>query len=586
MLKYLYLLDNCWLYKRQDQKLHQTNQETKIVYQKVILQSQMIEKEMNLNCNQKHQQRIEKVSLDPKLNQSDKLLCYQCLLNPKLDDKQINFNATVQVIQDKQQFKKEQLENILNTNLGQIEQIQRDICIFKSKLIKQCDKIVQFTNEWISNIKQLGYQNVKYSIFNEIDNLIRNDKTIFENQQKLFQQINQLNQQYVDNVINQIQNLEFKELLIKNFENLKLNLVNINQELDKQILLLQEQKKTEESYLIQIDNIDKQLNLLPSSGIVKLVPIQTLNLSQQLRRPATFNKDRSLFISSDFLNYITIWHFENGKQDHSTTFEVGKAPRSIICSRQFNHIFTGMNGGGIYLWIQINDKEWRRSQLYQKHEHWINDMILNQAEDQLFTGGEDPYINVWSVDYLNNELTFLYNLDSKTITIFSFSLNDSENLLISCSVCEYIIWEKQQSNEWKYLCNQTTKPYFQAKFLKNNVFCVLPINQQISCLFIYEIKKGVLKQIETKTIEFINDNDWEEKMNFPILYNKLKNILVVRSKRFIYFIRQSQNDCFEIVDKIICQKDVSNGILSDDGKFLIFFDMPTLSQFTYELLYE
>lgn len=69
-------------------------------------------------------------------------------------------------------------------------------------------------------------------------------------------------------------------------------------------------------------------------------------------------------------------------------------------------------------------------------------MILNKIEDLLFTGGEDPYINLWGVDYLNNELTFLYNLDSKTITIYSFSFNDSENLLISCSVCEYIIWEK------------------------------------------------------------------------------------------------------------------------------------------------
>ncbi|CAD8141170.1 unnamed protein product [Paramecium pentaurelia] len=109
----------------------------------------MIEKEMSLNCNQKHKQRIEKVSSDPQLNKSDKLLCYTSLLNPKFDDKQINFNAIFQVIQDKYKFKKQQFENILNTNLGQIEQLQRDPCIFKIKLIQQPVKIVQFTNEWI-----------------------------------------------------------------------------------------------------------------------------------------------------------------------------------------------------------------------------------------------------------------------------------------------------------------------------------------------------------------------------------------------------------------------------------------------------
>ncbi|CAD8141174.1 unnamed protein product [Paramecium pentaurelia] len=44
------------------------------------------------------------------------------------------------------------------------------------------------------------------------------------------------------------------------------------------------------------------------------------------------------------------------------------------------------------MWIQINDWERRRSQFYQKHEYWINYMILNQAEDQLFTDAEDPQI--------------------------------------------------------------------------------------------------------------------------------------------------------------------------------------------------
>ncbi|CAD8101906.1 unnamed protein product [Paramecium sonneborni] len=586
MLRHLYFLDNCFLYKKQEQKLLMENSENKIVFSKINLQSQMIEKEMQLNCKQKHNQKIEKVSLDPEMQKNEKLLCYQCLFDMKQDQKKINYRATIQVIEEKQQQKNIQLEKILNDNLKQIEQLQRDINIFKNKLVQQCNKIIQSINEWILNIQQLGRYNAQYSIYDEIDNIIKNDKTIFPKQQELFSQINQLNQQYLCNIINEIQNLNYKEVLIKSCDDFKQELININLDLDKQVLKIQEQKNNEESYLIQINRIEKQLKQQQSNGIVKLIPIKILNLQKTASMPGIFNYDSSLLITSDYLNNISVWNFEDGKQNELTTFSVGKAIRKIICSKKCNSFITGLNGGGIYIWKQINNKEWKRSEKFKKHEFWINDMILNKAEDQLFSGGEDPYINIWTVDYLNNELSFLYNLDSKTINIYSFSFNDSENLLISCSVIEIIIWEKLQSNKWKYLCNQKMEPYFQAKFLKDNCFCILPINQKISSISIYEIYTGILKEIEDKKIELIKDNDWEEKMNFPILYNKLKNILIIKSKRFIYFIRQLSNGSFEIVNKIIVKNDVLRGILSDDGQYLVFFEPSTMSQITYELLYE
>ncbi|CAD8196425.1 unnamed protein product [Paramecium octaurelia] len=441
----------------------------------------------------------------------------------------MNYNATVQVINETQQKKKEKLENLLNTNFGQIEQLQREVCIFKSKIIQQCDKVISSTNEWIK-------------IYNPLQNI--------------FSELNQINQLYIDKVIDQIQNLDFKEVLIKNCENLNLKLININLEFDKQFLQLQQQQ-VQGSYLTQIRNVEKQLNLYPSSGIVKMVPIHTLKLSKNFSMPSAFNTDGNLLITSDYLNNIIVWYFDNGKQDQITTIEVGITPRSILLNRQGNHLIIGLNGGGIYMWKQINEEEWRGSQLYMKHEFWIKQYDIKQSRRSII---------YWRF---------------KNHYYFSFNFNDSENLLISCSVCEYIIWQKQQS-KWEYLCNEKIKRQFQAKFLKDNCFCLLPINQQINSLLINEIYKGCFKQTEAKTIKLIQDNDREENMNSPMLYNKLKTILVVKSKGFIYIIRQTKVNSFEVVGKIVCLKRV----LSDDGKFLIFFDMPTSSVITYELLYE
>ncbi|CAD8214366.1 unnamed protein product [Paramecium pentaurelia] len=184
----------------------------------------MIEKEMSLNCNQKHKQRIEKVSSAPQLNKSDKLLCYTSLLNPKFDDKQINFNAIFQVIQVKYKFKKQQFENII---LIQDKQNNfKEILVFFQSV-----KIVQFTNEWIQILNNL---------FIKLLNIVYLIQFII--QLEMTRQYLKINKIYL-NQLTQLMIIQQKEFLIKSFENLKLNLVNINQEQDKQILLLKNKSR-------------------------------------------------------------------------------------------------------------------------------------------------------------------------------------------------------------------------------------------------------------------------------------------------------------------------------------------------------
>ncbi|CAK79589.1 unnamed protein product (macronuclear) [Paramecium tetraurelia] len=240
-------------------------------------------------------------------------------------------------------------------------------------------------------------------------------------------------------------------------------------------------------------------------------------------------------------------------------------------------------------WKQTNQTEWISSQPYQQHTDFVFCIILNSNEDLLFSGSDDKSIKVWKVDLNQNKLTFLYSLDKHNNDILSLSLNQSENQLVSCAQDQnqIIIWERREKDkyEFKYFVKQSIQDYgLKVKFIKENSFIWITGQKQRDRLYVFELKQGVYQENQDKTIQLIiNNQSWDE-YRFPIIYNKERNLILVRHKKYIYIIRQINDGNYKIEDQLNCDTNQIFGNITNNGQYLVYWDDQNKGYSTYELL--
>ncbi|CAD8162179.1 unnamed protein product [Paramecium octaurelia] len=81
----------------------------------------------------------------------------------------------------------------------------------------------------------------------------------------------------------------------------------------------------------------------------------------------------------------------------------------------------------------------------------INDLVLNLIVRIINGFICRLFDQVWSIDFINNKLTFLYSLLIHTSDVNSISLNESETVLVSCGHDSLIIiWQKDVENQWAF----------------------------------------------------------------------------------------------------------------------------------------
>ncbi|CAK80226.1 unnamed protein product (macronuclear) [Paramecium tetraurelia] len=364
-----------------------------------MIQSKMIEKEEELQCSLKHKLPVLMIACDRKLKRNQRLLCSECMENLESKAQLMSFKKVLQNIEENQKQKKENVENVIMGSIKLIEELQKDLFLLKSNVVQSLDQIIGNVDEWIRHIILIGQQNVTYSFYNELDNLINQERLAEFGQKQLIDQINQIQQSWN-------QKIEKKLNLFKQFsegqkcKNILQQLIDVNETEENQGKI----KVTQENYEISIQNFqemiqveNKQKQLQQQLMMYEQVQFNLIDDSNQQIGycfAIVFNKDGSIMISCENKK-IKIWNFQQGTFKLSNSYN--KHSRAVTClvySKKTNNFISGCNNHQIICWQQINQNEWKSSQPFIQHTGRVNCLLLNKQEDQLISGGCDHKIIV------------------------------------------------------------------------------------------------------------------------------------------------------------------------------------------------
>ncbi|CAD8215030.1 unnamed protein product [Paramecium octaurelia] len=168
--------------------------------------------------------------------------------------------------------------------------------------------------------------------------------------------------------------------------------------------------------------------------------------------------------------------------------------------------------------LYVGNKLIKMSGSAEQHAGSVNCLLLNKQENQLISGGYDHKIVVWKVDFIQNDLTFLYSLDQHSNCVFSLSFNQSETVFGSCGFHEFIIWEKGLQGRWEFIYKQNVSYGYTIHFINDQQF--LWVTKSKDDILVFELQNGVFKQNSNKTISLIKNNECEDFFLFPIIHKK------------------------------------------------------------------
>ncbi|CAD8178231.1 unnamed protein product [Paramecium octaurelia] len=543
-----------------------------------MFQPKMIENVDDFFCSSGHRQPVFMVALDPKLEWDQRFLCTTCAENSGLDAQQVGFKKIIQIIQESQEKKMEKVESIVVNEIKLVESMYDLVDQMKTIVIKQFEESISIMKEWTKNLQQKGQEQSHYSFYEELEDIIKKNNKSEANVQSLIHEVQQTNHCWSSKLCPKLE-------YFNKFEEYK----KCKELLSK--LQLDSMKFTQNEYQQQI-NLDSPLKNnysdqdIQSEGEIKL---KLLDQSvKQLKRcnDIVFNSNGSIMVSTSE-NDIKIWRFQNGTIKQGKTLERHTdCIQCLVYSKKSNSFIS--SDKTIRCWKLIDQNDWCFSQSYQQHTDYVMCMILNSNEDLLFSGSRDKSIKVWKVDFIQNKLTYQYSLDKHDHYVISLSLNQSETQLVSCAKKQnqIIIWERREKDkfEFKYFVKQSIQLYGQkVKFIKNDQFIWITGDEQMDNLYVFELQQETFQENQEKTIQLIKNKENIDQYRFPIIYNKERNLIVVRHKKYIYIIREISDGRYKIVDQLKCDTSQVYGTVTNNGKYLVYWDEKNSGYSTYQL---
>ncbi|CAD8169476.1 unnamed protein product [Paramecium octaurelia] len=546
-----------------------------------MIQSKMIEKEEDLHCSLKHKLPVLMVVCDCKLKRNERLLCSECMENFESKVQIMSFKKVLENIQQNQNQKKENVENVIMNNIKLIEEFQKSLFLLKSHVIQVLDQLIGNVEEWIKHIVIIGQQNVTYSLFNELDNLINKNRLEEFSQKSLIDQINLIQlswNQKIEKNLNLFKSFQESQKCDEILQ--KLRNVNQTNENKKEQELIQSKNE-----MIQVEYEQKQLEQQSMYKQVQFNFIDDSNKQRGFCYAIVFNNDDSIMVSCE-QKQIKIWKFEQGTFQLTNSYnEHNNDITCLVYSKKTNNFISGSSDHQIICWQQINQNEWKCSLPFKQHTYSVNFLLLNKQEDQLLSG-DDRKIIVWKVEFIKNDLTFLYFLDNHSNLVLSLSFNQSETVLASCGYSEFIIWEKGISGKWEFKYNQYVLSYgYKIRFINDQQFLWVTYGRYINDILVFELQNEIFIQNSNKTISLIENDECEDSLLFPIIHNKDRNVILVRHKHHIYLIRQLNDGTFNIVASLNLQTSYTYGTMTNNGQYLVFWDKIFKKHSSYEILY-
>ncbi|CAD8188116.1 unnamed protein product [Paramecium octaurelia] len=530
---------------------------------------QMIEKEKDFNCSMKHQLPITMVVLDHKFEINNRFLCHQCLEYFESDVKMVGFKKLIQTIEDNKKKQLEHLENMIAPIITKVQSIQGHITNLKSFLVLQLDQVMDNTKDWISNLQSLGLKHSHYSLYEELDVMILNQRSIENDQIIQVNQIKQLNDSMSTKFNNKLDS--FKQF--KEYQKFQLLLLEISSQLEQNINLYQIINEKQQNKNQVCDRISQQLS--PCG-------LQLINDSvkqAEICYGIVFDPTGKIMVSTSEKN-IKIWSFENGNVKLTHTLQGHSDIVKCLVFSQIEYYFiSGSCDQSIRMWKSLNN-EWQSSQPYYQHKKEVNCIILTQKEDQLISGSNDKTILVWKIHYKDNKLQFLYSLENHNGSVYSLSLNESERVLASSQYNQIMIWLKQSNNQWmfKQVVNLSEEEGgYHVKFLNDAQFIWL--QQNGNNLSVFEIVDGLYqknkqKRVQLKKVELKKFYQGYTNINmpfFPIIHIQAKSLICLRYLLEIYIIKVQIDGKLSIINQLNCNHWQIYGTITNDGQYLAFW---------------
>ncbi|CAD8209203.1 unnamed protein product [Paramecium pentaurelia] len=289
----------------------------------------------------------------------------------------------------------------------------------------------------------------------------------------------------------------------------------------------------------------------------------------------SINKSGQLIATGDAEN-ISIWECKEGNMKRVQ--QITKHPQSVSClifSRYTNSFISACKGGRIHCWQQTAGIGNFQSKSEQFQYGPINCMILNKEDNQLFSGSEANRIIVWKVDFESYELTKMQELQAQGY-VEGLALNPSEQILASTlNNKEIAIYKKQNNKKWYFHSNATKitdESGSRICFLSEKNFIWVTGGQvgiDSICFFVED--NGQYKETEKK-IKLTENKKEYDFHQFDIIYQREKNIVIIKQKFQIWIMRVNYNGELEKISVIQCNSKRTVGTLTHDGSKFIYFE--------------
>ncbi|CAD8207706.1 unnamed protein product [Paramecium octaurelia] len=520
-----------------------------------MFKRKMIENEKDFSCSQGHKLPVVTIALDPNLSMNQRLLCTECLENTDLDAKVVGLKKLISIIEEGQIKKMEKVEYLITSQIKLIEQLYSLVDQMKSLVIQQFDQSITILKDWIQNLQQKGLQQYRYSFQEELQIMLQQQNKADDKLQLLIHDIEKINHCWTSKLhpkLKQFNTLKEYTKCEELLSDLKLS--------SQKFALRQNQNQ-----LINLSNKKEQCNII------------------------VFDASGSIMVSSEKYD-IKVWSFLNGTIKLVKTLQ-GHTDwvQCLVYSKKQNSFISCSLDNTIRCWQQLNQNEWISSQSYQKHTDYVACIILNQNEDLLFSGSDDKSIKVWKLDFIQNQLTFLYTLDKHNNYVVSLSLNQSENQLVQCEEDsnQIIIWERRENDQFKFkhfVKQSIQEKGYKVKFIKDDQFIWITGGKKIDKLYFFECQQGIFQENNDKTIQLIKNDQIVDEYRFPIIYNKERSFILVKHKTYIYIIREINDGKYKISDQLNCETIYTYGTITNNGQYLVYWDEKKQGYSTYEFL--
>ncbi|CAD8094639.1 unnamed protein product [Paramecium sonneborni] len=390
------------------------------------------------------------------------------------------------------------------------------------------------------------------------------------NYYQLLNQPQLINQEINLNEINQDKVVNFNEsseLLNQTQKDSEIQINQINQEKEQENDLEKKQYKEQENLKDNEIINNKHLNSNESDKIFNYQLINSIFYVDMCYAFA-FNKEASIMITTNS-KYINLYEFKDGQIQLIQTLQGHKDDvRTLYFMKNSNQFISGSDDNNIIIW-EIKYNQWQIQQQLNGHTSSIVHIIMNNKEDLIISASEDGTIKFWEKQHNQWKLT---QTISDFYIVFSLSLNESQNQLIS-SNDKSIIVMKQQGNDKKWVQIQKIElenKGFRLSFSGDNQFTFQPISGQYMNL--YEWNNLTKQYVKIKDILVQSGDNYYDYWLFPQQFIMEKSILINKFGSVVNVIKKNQNGEFINLQSILFQDNLLYGSATDNGDYLVTWD--------------